>query len=133
MLEVAKQKKFKRKEVEEYLKGEWIKEFSGIKSTSEVRRRLRITSETQDKRDFSMFSGFRLELILWIIYRKLSGKKQVKQEKKRKEQQKKVLEHIRNFSPVRLKNRSWQKSIGKCRKKSKKLNKKVKSIHVRAV
>lgn len=56
-------KKFKRKEVQEYLEGEWIREFSGIKNTSEVRRRLRITSETQDKRDFSMFSGFRLELI----------------------------------------------------------------------
>jgi len=63
MLEIVKLKKFKRKEVEEYLKGEWIREFSGIKNTSEVRRRLRITSETQDKRDFGMFSGFRLELI----------------------------------------------------------------------
>jgi plasmid maintenance system killer protein len=63
MLEIAKRKKFKREEVQEYLEGEWIKEFSGIKNTSEVRRRLRITAETQDKRDFSMFSGFRLELI----------------------------------------------------------------------
>ena len=63
MLEIAKRKKFKRKEVEEYLKGEWIREFSGIKNTGEMRRRLRITSETQDKRDFDMFSGFRLELI----------------------------------------------------------------------
>jgi len=63
MLEIAKLKKFKRKEVEEYLKGEWIREFSGIKNTGEVRRRLRITSKTQDKRDFSMFSGFRLEPI----------------------------------------------------------------------
>ena len=63
MLEIAKRKKFKRKEVEEHLKGEWIREFSGIKNTSEMRRRLRITSETQDKRDFDMFSGFRLELI----------------------------------------------------------------------
>lgn len=63
MVEVKQRKKFKRKEVEEYLKGEWIKEFSGIKGDREVRRRLRITSEAQDKRDFDMFSGFRLELI----------------------------------------------------------------------
>ena len=63
MLEIAKRKKFKRKEVEEFLKGEWTREFSGIKNNSEVRRRLRITSESQDKRDFDMFSGFRLELI----------------------------------------------------------------------
>ena len=63
MLNQDRQKKFKRKEVQEYLEGEWIREFSGIKNTSEVRRRLRITVESQDKRDFSMFSGFRLELI----------------------------------------------------------------------
>ena len=63
MLKIAQPKKFKRKEVEEYLKGEWVKEFSGIKNNREVRRRLRITAEAQDKRDFSMFSGFRLELI----------------------------------------------------------------------
>ena len=59
----SQRKKFKRKEIEEFLEGELIREFSGIKNTSEVRRRLRITMESQDKRDFSMFSGFRLELI----------------------------------------------------------------------
>ncbi|CAG8473858.1 14670_t:CDS:2 [Ambispora leptoticha] len=55
MVETKQRKKFKRKEIEEYLKG--------IKSDREVRRRLRITSEAQDKRDFVMFSGFRLEPI----------------------------------------------------------------------
>ncbi|CAI2163612.1 2074_t:CDS:2, partial [Funneliformis geosporum] len=40
-----------------------LKEFSGIKNSREVRRRLRITSEAKDKRDFAMFSGFRLEPI----------------------------------------------------------------------
>jgi plasmid maintenance system killer protein len=64
MIETKKYKKFRRKEVEEYLKGEWIKEFSGIKNEREVRRRLRITSEAKDKRDFNMFSGFRLETIV---------------------------------------------------------------------
>jgi plasmid maintenance system killer protein len=63
MVEIKKYKKFKSKEVEEYLKGEWVREFSGIKNDREVRRRLRITSEAQDKRDFAMFSGFRLEPI----------------------------------------------------------------------
>lgn len=71
MPEKIKRKKFKRKEVEAYLKGEWIREFSGIKNTAKVRRSLRITSETHDKRDFTMIVGekeekissFRLELI----------------------------------------------------------------------
>lgn len=32
-VEVKQWKKFKCKEIEEYLKGEWIKEFSGTKNT----------------------------------------------------------------------------------------------------
>lgn len=58
-------------------------------------------------------------LIAWIIYWKLYGKKQAKQEKKRKEFKQKILIHIHNFSPTRLKNKSWQKSIGKYKKKRK--------------
>lgn len=63
MLETLKRKKFKRKEVQAYLEGEWVKEFSGIKNVGEVRRRLRLTVESYDKRDFGLFSGLRLELI----------------------------------------------------------------------
>ena len=43
---------------------------------------------------------------------------------KRTELEKQQLAHVRNFDPTRLKNRTWQKSLGKCKKKSKKLNKK---------
>jgi len=42
----------------------------------------------------------------WVIYWKFWGKKQAIQEKKHKEKKKKLLTHIYNFSPVRLKNRS---------------------------
>jgi len=61
-----------------------------------------------------------ISLLVWLIYWKLYGKKQSQQEKKHKEREKQLLAHIRNFSPARLKNRSWHKSIGKYKKKRKK-------------
>ncbi|KLL04024.1 MAG: hypothetical protein MRECE_4c013 [Mycoplasmataceae bacterium CE_OT135] len=63
----------------------------------------------------------------WLIYWKLFGKKQNQQVKTRKETEKKLLAHLRNFSPTRLKNRTWQKSIGKYKKKRKKPTKTTKN------
>ncbi|KLL04182.1 MAG: hypothetical protein MRECE_2c065 [Mycoplasmataceae bacterium CE_OT135] len=67
----------------------------------------------------------------WLIYWKLFGKKQNDREKTRKETKKKLLDHIRNFSPIRLKNRSWQKSIGKYKKKRKKTAKSNKKSRIK--
>ncbi|KLL04309.1 MAG: hypothetical protein MRECE_1c114 [Mycoplasmataceae bacterium CE_OT135] len=72
---------------------------------------------------FLIFLFFPLLLIFllgWLIYWKLSGKKQNQQVKTRKETEKKLLSHIKNFSPTRLKNRTWQRSIGKDKKRRKK-------------
>jgi len=60
-------------------------------------------------------------LISWAIYWKIWGKKQEKQDKKRKEWEKKLLAHIYNFSPARLKNRTWQRNIVKHNKKRKRI------------
>jgi toxin HigB-1 len=63
MLQEVKRKKFKHKEIEEYLKGGWFKKFSGIENVTKARRRLRMVAESENKKDFAMFSGIRLELI----------------------------------------------------------------------
>ncbi|RHZ35888.1 hypothetical protein [endosymbiont GvMRE of Glomus versiforme] len=47
-------------------------------------------------------------LLGWVIYWKFFGKKQIQQQKQKKEWVKKTLAHIKNFSPARLKNRRWQ-------------------------
>jgi hypothetical protein len=57
---------------------------------------------------------------------KTLSKKQSQQEKNRKKQKKKLLTRINNSSSVRLKNHSWQKGVGKYRKKPKKKVKKSK-------
>jgi hypothetical protein len=58
---------------------------------------------------------------LWLLVRLLSRKK-----KKRSELEEKQRKYVRNFAPGRLKNVSWQKSVGKDRKKRYKKRKKVK-------
>ena len=64
-----------------------------------------------------------LFLLGWIIYWNFWGKKQAIREQKRQEFKKKLLTHIRNFSPVRLKNRRWRKILDKKPKKSPKQSK----------
>jgi len=67
---VAKRKKFK-KNVQEYMEGQWFSEWEGIKNVAETRQNLKIVANARDKRDFSMFAvekgvktaNFRLELI----------------------------------------------------------------------
>ena len=56
-------------------------------------------------------------LLGWIIYWRFWAKKESQRKKQRKELKKKLLAHIHNFSPARLKNKTWQKSIGKSKKK----------------
>jgi hypothetical protein len=47
-----------------------------------------------------------ISLLSLTIYGKLYGKKQAIREQKHKEREKKLLTHIYNFSPSRLKNRT---------------------------
>ena len=54
----------------------------------------------------------------WIIYWKLFGKKQAKKAKQNQELKQKWSKHLLNFAPSRLKNKTWQKSIGKYKKKT---------------
>ena len=72
---------------------------------------------------FLLFIGFLPILVVfwlvWWIYQKTWGKKQAQQTLKDKEFKQKWSEHLRNFDLSRLKNRTWQKSIGKYKKKSK--------------
>jgi len=70
MPQPIKRKKFK-KNVKEYMEGEWFSELEGIKNVAETRQNLKITANARDKRDFNMFalekgaksSDLRLELI----------------------------------------------------------------------
>ena len=74
---------------------------------------------------FLLFIGFLPILLVfgigWWVYWKLFGKNQSKKTQQNQELKQKWSEHLRNFAPGRLKNRTWQKSIGKYKKKSKKL------------
>ena len=56
-------KKFKNKELQDYMEGKWFKQWAGIKTAEKVRRRIKFVNNTRDIRDFSAFSGFRLEKI----------------------------------------------------------------------
>jgi len=56
----------------------------------------------------------------WWVYWKLFDKNQSKKAQQNQELKKKWSKHLLNFAPGRLKNRTWQKSIGKYKKKSKK-------------
>jgi len=60
----------------------------------------------------------------WWIYQKTWGKNQSKKAQQNKELKKKWSKHLRNFAPGRLKNRTWQKSISKYKKKTAKKPKK---------
>ena len=67
---LTNRKKFK-KQVREYMEGEWFSEWEGIKNVAETRQNLKIVANAKDKRDFNMFAyekgaktaSFRLELI----------------------------------------------------------------------
>ena len=63
--------------------------------------------------------------VIWLIYWKLWGKEKQKQEERQKELKQKWSKHLLNFAPSRLKNRTWQKSLGKYKKKAAKSPKKV--------
>jgi len=54
-----------------------------------------------------LISGLKLPLKLLVSL--VSNKRK----KTKTEQEKKQLEHVRNFDPTRLKNKSWQKRSGK--------------------
>ena len=58
-------------------------------------------------------------LLGWIIYWKFFGKKQAQKEKQKRESKKTLQTHLYNFSPSRLKNRAWQRNIGKRKKRKK--------------
>ena len=65
---------------------------------------------------------FPLKLIIRLLRAKPKKSKNELREKQRK--------YIQNFDPTRLNNRSWQKSIGKDKKKRSKKNKKfIKSVN----
>jgi plasmid maintenance system killer protein len=64
MLQPAKRKKFKSPEVEEYMLGKWFKQWSGIKPAVKARWRIKVVANARDKKDFLVFSGFRLENIV---------------------------------------------------------------------
>ena len=59
----VKRKKFKHKEVEQYMKGKWFSEWEGIKPAEKARWRIKVVANARDKRDFSIFSGFHFEPI----------------------------------------------------------------------
>jgi len=61
---LTKRKKFKSPAVEEYMLGKWFKEWEGIQPAEKARWRIKVVVQVRDKRDFSMFSGFRLENIV---------------------------------------------------------------------
>ena len=62
MLQTKERRKFK-KDVEEYMRGKWFKEWSGIRNVLEARQNLKITANTRDKRDFEFFPGLLLEKV----------------------------------------------------------------------
>lgn len=63
MPQTAKRKKFKSPEVEEYMLGKWFKQWSGIQPAEKARWRIKVVVNARNKKDFSVFSGFRLEPI----------------------------------------------------------------------
>jgi plasmid maintenance system killer protein len=63
MSQLPKRKKFKSLEVEEYMLGKWFKQWSGIQPAEKARWRIKVVANAQDKKDFQVFSGFRLEQI----------------------------------------------------------------------
>jgi len=65
-----------------------------------------------------LISSLKLPLKLLVS---LVGSK--KKRLKKTERKQKQLAHVRNFDPTRLNNRSWQKSIGKDKKKRNKKKK----------
>ncbi|WP_147410925.1 hypothetical protein [endosymbiont GvMRE of Glomus versiforme] len=67
-----------------------------------------------------LFPCLLIFFLVWFIYWKFFGKKQLKKDRKRQEFKKKLQTHLYNFAPSRLKNRTWQKSTGKLKKKHKK-------------
>ena len=62
----TKRKKFKNPEVEEYMLGKWFKEWEGIQPAEKARWRIKVVVNAHDKRDFNLFSGFRLENIVGV-------------------------------------------------------------------
>jgi len=51
---------------------------------------------------------------------------ELKKRRKKSELEEKCRKHVRNFAPGRLKNTSWQKSLGKDKRKKRKVRKLVK-------
>ena len=68
-----------------------------------------------------------LKFPLKLLASLIGNKKKIPQ---RTELEQNQLKHIQNFDPTRLKNKSWQKNIGKDKKKRSKKNKKfIKSLN----
>ena len=64
MPQLPKRKKFKSLEVEEYMLGKWFKQWSGIQPAEKARWRIKVVVNARSKKDFAIFSGFRLENIV---------------------------------------------------------------------
>ena len=63
MPQLPKRKKFKSPEVEEYMLGKWFKQWSGIQPAEKARWWIKVLANARNKKDFAIFSGFRLENI----------------------------------------------------------------------
>ena len=46
--------------------GKWFKEWEGIQPAEKARWRIKVVVNARDKRDFNLFSGFRLENIVGV-------------------------------------------------------------------
>ena len=58
---LTSRKKFK-KDVWEYMEGQWFSEWEGIKNVAETRQNLKTVANARDKRDFNMFAIEKKEL-----------------------------------------------------------------------